>query len=419
LNRQYRMMAAAMCAVLLCGTLLAGCGETETTQEKAALTVSTSKAEMTGLAELMSYSGTARGQEEAVVMPEITGKVTSVEVEPGDFVEAGQVLITLESATYDAGVAQASAGVNQAVAGVTSAMSQVLSAQAGVDQAQAAKVVNDIAVEQARLNYERVQTLFTAGAASQAQLDAAKAAYDQAAAGVPEAAVAAAEAGVNAAMSGVDASQAAVGVAEAGLQAAQAQADKCLIKAPIRGVVGNLTLTVGNTASPAVSAAIVSDLDKMEIIIEVGESEISYMQTGSEVEVLVRAAREEPFAGYVTSVSPVSDPGKKTFKVKIEVNNPDHMIKSGMFTEVKAKTISKKNVLCIPLSAVVPRGARSVVYVLDENNRAHEKEITTGISNDVLIEVTSGLEDGDVIVTKGNTLLSEGTLVRVGSQEAQ
>lgn len=414
-----RMMAAAMCAVLLCGTLLAGCGETDTIEEKAALTVSTGVAEMTGLAELMSYAGTARGREEAIVMPEISGRVTSVEVEAGEYVYAGQVLLRLDSAVYDATVAQASAGVNQAVAGVTAAMSQVLSAQAGVEQAQAARAVNDIAVEQARLNYERTRSLFTAGAASQAQLDAAKAAYDQAAAGVPEAAVAAAEAGVNAALSGVDASQAAVGVAQAGLQAASAQAEKCLIRAPIDGIVGNVSLTVGNTASPALAAAIVSDLDVMEIVIQVGESEISYMQTGSAVDVTVRAVREEPFNGYVSSVSPVSDPSKKTFMVKVEVANPDHSIKSGMFADVKARTVSKTNVLCVPLSAVVPRGARSVVYVLDEENRAHEKEITTGISNDVLIEVTGGLEEGDVVVIKGNTLLNEGTLVRVSSREAE
>lgn len=351
-------------------------------------------------------------------MPEISGKVIAVEVSAGDTVEAGQVLARLDSAVYDATVAQASAGVNQAMAGVTAAMSRVVSAEASVDQAEAAKRANDVQVEQARLAYERMQALFAAGAASQSQLDQAKAAYDLAQAGVPESAIAAAMAGVDSAVSGVDSSQAAVNVAEAGLQAAQAQANKCLIVSPIDGVVGNISLSVGNTASPSAAAAIVSNLDKLEISISVGESEISYMQNGSEVDVLVKAVREESFTGRVTSVSPVSDPVKKTFTVKVGLANPDHSIKSGMFAQVKAKTITKTSTLCIPVSAVVPRGARSVVYMLDDENRAHEKEVTTGISNDILIEITSGLDDGDVVVTKGNTLLSEGTLVRVADQEA-
>lgn len=419
LVRRQGIIALIVCTAMLASIGITGCTSQQTVQEKPLLTVTTDQAKMTSLSELMAYSGIAKGQAEAVIMPEISGKVTSVNVSAGDKVYAGQVLYTLDSSTYDAAVAQASAGVNQAATGVDAALARVIQAQAAVEQAQAAKKVNDVQVEQARLNYERTQALFDAGAASQTQLDTAKAAYDQAQAGVPEAAIAAAEAGVDAAISGVESSQAAVGVAEAGLNSAQTQANKCLIVSPIDGTVGNLQLTVGNTASPAGIAAIVSDLSMIEVAISVGEAEINYMQTGSEVDVLVKAVREQAFVGRVVSVSPLSDPLKKTFTVKVVIDNPGNLIKSGMFAQVKAKTVSKRDVLCVPLSAVVPRGARSVVYILDKDNHAHEKEVETGISNDVIIEITKGLDPGQVVVTKGNTLLSEGALVRVASQEAK
>jgi multidrug efflux pump subunit AcrA (membrane-fusion protein) len=84
-----------------------------------------------------------------------------------------------------------------------------------------------------------------------------------------------------------------------------------------------------------------------------------------------------------------------------------------MFAEVVVNTINKDNAVCVPTNAIVPKGARSVVYVVDEENRAREREVEIGIENTTYVEIIKGVSVGEEVITKGSTLVAEGTLVRV------
>ncbi|MEQ8200338.1 MAG: efflux RND transporter periplasmic adaptor subunit, partial [Syntrophomonadaceae bacterium] len=294
-----------------------------------------------------------------------------IHAQPGDAVKAGQRLITLDDTDFIAGVKQAEALVALAQAGLHS---------------------NQIQAENARLNYERIQALHEAGAVSDQQLEASRAAYEALIAGSAEASVA---------------------QAEAGLMAARNALDKCVLTSPINGIVGSIGLSLGDTANPAAVAAIVSNTGQLEVEVMVSEAEVSYIQKGSPVDVVVRAVRGEPFLGQVESIATVADPVKRNYAVKVSLPNPDDNIKSGMFAELSIDTMSKQDILAVPVGAVLPKGGRDIVYLVDDNQRARAAAVETGIKNDQYIEIISGLTAGQEVIIKGNTLVGDGTLVKV------
>ena len=84
-----------------------------------------------------------------------------------------------------------------------------------------------------------------------------------------------------------------------------------------------------------------------------------------------------------------------------------------MFAEVNIATESKEGALCVPASALVLKGNQTVIFTVDEENRARQREVELGIENSNYVEILSGVKEGEVVITKGNTLVSDGTLVRV------
>ncbi|MGI6413299.1 MAG: efflux RND transporter periplasmic adaptor subunit [Syntrophomonadaceae bacterium] len=346
-------------ALMVALSIMTGCGSQTDTSTETEISVNTARAEVRDIVKGSRYSGTVRSTNEVYIMPKIPARVTAVYLKPGDVVKKGQTILALDNKDV----------------------------QAAVMQAQAAKRAADVQYEAAASNYERVSKLHEAGAISAQQLESAK--------------------------SGLDSARAGRDQAQAALVQAQNQLDNCTITSPIDGVVGSINLSLGETANPQSPAAIVGDPLHMEVEVMVSESEISYIKEGSEAEVLIKAARELPFKGRVENVSTVADPFTRNFAVKVALGNEEGLIKSGMFAEVTIPTISRQNVVCVPRSAVVASGARTVVYTVDDEKRAREKEVVIGIENSDYVEIVSGLSSGEEVITKGNTLVRDGTLVRI------
>jgi RND family efflux transporter MFP subunit len=367
-----KMLSCLGIAALLAASFAAnGCSPTEDTVQETQITVNVAKATKQDIAKEVSFSGMVRGKNEVYIMPKASARVTAILVHPGDRVSAGQTLITLDPTDYQAAVKQAEAALAMAEAG---------------------KKANDIQAEAARLNYERMKELHQAGAVSDQQLEAAQSQYEALTSGSVEA--------------GVE-------QARAALQSAQNQLNHCNITSPITGMVGSINLSLGDMANPASYAAIVSDTSRLEIELLISESDIPFVQSGSTARVYLRAVGSAPFTGIIESVAAVADPVSKNYSVKVGLDNTDNSIKSGMFAEVVIDTARKENVLCVPSNAIVPKGGRTVVYAVDEESRAREKEVEIGIQNTHNVEIVTGITEGETIITRGNTLVNEGTLVRV------
>ncbi len=354
--------------------LATGCGKEEETIKESAITVNTAPAVKCDIAKSMRYSGMVRGLNEVYIMPKMPARVTAIHVKPGQQVKSGQLLLSLDSKDLDVAVKQAEA----ALAG-----------------ARAAQVTNELSLENAQKNFERSEELHKAGAISDSQFEAEKLRYESLNSGAVAASVA---------------------QAEAALAALQSQMENCHLTSPIAGIVGSVNLSLGETANPQMPAAIVTDTGELEIELLVSEGEVSYIEMGSAVDVTIEAAGDEPFTGQVKSVSVVPDPVKRSYAVKVSLPNPEGLIKSGMFAETRVDTQSKKDVLAVPVNAVVPKSGRQVVYVVNakgEEKRAREVEVQSGIKNEKLIEISQGLEAGQEVITKGNTLVNDGTLIRL------
>ena len=105
--------------------------------------------------------------------------------------------------------------------------------------------------------------------------------------------------------------------------------------------------------------------------------------------------------------------------MKVDVNDADHRIKSGMFAKVMLDTRSSLQTMALPINAVISKAGQSYVYLATEEGRAHQVEVVTGIRNQDYIEIISGLEYGQEIITAGNTLVSEGSRIKVLNEEEQ
>lgn len=360
--------------LMVMSLLAAGCDKETEEVKESALTVSVAPAEKRDLAKSMRYSGMVRGYNEVYIMPKMPARVAAIHVKPGQRVSVGQLLLSLDSKDLDVAVKQAEA----ALAG-----------------AQAAQVSNELNLENARKNLERCEELHKSGAISDSQLEVEKLRYESLNSGAVTASIV---------------------QAEAALAALQNQMESCALTSPINGIVGSINLSLGEMANPQMPAGIVTDTGELEIELLVSEGEVSYIEMGSEVDVAIAAAGDKPFIGQVKSVAMVPDPIKRSYAVKVSLPNAEGIIKSGMFAEARVDTQSKKDVLAIPVNAVVPKSGRQVVYLVeikDEESRVREVEVETGIKNENYIEIVKGLKPGQEVITRGNTLVSDGTLVRI------
>lgn len=365
--------------ILAVSLLLSGCSQETEKVKETPFSVNAATVAKMNMAQALRYGGTLRGTNEVYIYPKIasTLRVTGISAQPGDRVTAGQTLITLDSSDYVAKVAQARASLDYWIANKKSA---------------------DASLEVLKTKYERTKALYEQGAVSKQDLEALKAQYDGALAAPNDAQVA---------------------LYQAMLDDAENTLAHCSITSPIDGVVGSINLALGDMAAPTTAAASVSDISSLETDVLVSENEIGYIKGGSGVEVYVRAVSDKPFKGKVDTVAMMPDPVKKNYRVKVVLDNKDGKIKSGMYAEAVVYTEARNMVLAVPVQAVIPRDNTNVVFIVDKNSRAQEREIKLGVRNDRYAEITSGLKAGDKVITKGNTLVNKNTLVKVISGEGK
>ncbi len=364
-----------MVLLLAVGMLTAGCGggDEEPEAERAVL-VAVAEAEKGLLSRGDILTGKVAGKAEVNLVPKIPGKVESVAVDVGDRVQAGQVLMRLESADIQAQVRQAEAGVAAAESGLLQA---------------------ELNLQDTARNYERMKLLYEQGAIPAAEFEKVEMGYkiarDQAEKLAP----------------------AQLEQARAALEAAQTAYSNTILTSPIAGIVAARNVDPGELAAQTMPVFTVVNIDSVLVQVGASEQQVNKIKAGQEVNVLISAVSSEPFTGRVTSIGPAADPQTRTYPVKVEIANPDHLIKPGMFAEVDLST-AENEVILIPRDAVVHRGGTTAVFVLTGNEKAVElREIKTGGSDGLNIAVLEGLEEGEKVVVSGHDTLDDGTEVEV------
>jgi membrane fusion protein (multidrug efflux system) len=193
---------------------------------------------------------------------------------------------------------------------------------------------------------------------------------------------------------------------------ASLELDYTQIRAPIDGVVSERFIKIGNTVAVDESLFRITSLDPLVAYLHVPEREYSNIRIGQPVGIEIDALSGPPVVAEVTRVSPTIDPDTGTFKITIEIRDEEQRIKPGMFGRIGVVYDSHENALKLSRSAIVEDLNRASVFVV-EDGVAKRRFVETGFSDRGMIEIVSGLSDGEDVITVGQIGLKDGARVTV------
>lgn len=386
-SRKRLLFIVVLLAVLLVGGFIVFGGRVQRPRE---VRVTTAVKMLPAQADaVLNASGYVVAQRQAAVASKATGRLEYLGVEEGDRVRAGDIVARIEHDDVDAALAQARANLEQA--------------RATLEEARAEE-------KDARLTYDRLENLLAENVISQAEFDQAEARYRRAAA-----LVSAAEAGIEAAVSAVRAAEVAV--------------ESTNIRAPFDGTVLTKNADVGEIVAPFGSseyarAAVITlaDMASLQVEADVSESNIEKVAVDQPCLIVLDAFPEKRYRGVVHKIVPTADRAKATVLTKVRFVDFDERVLPEMSAKVQFLSkppsdslVSAVPKLVVPASSIVSRDGGKVTFVVKEGV-AKESPIETGSILGSLMEVTSGLSEGDLVVIDPGTRMEDGTHVRIAQE---
>lgn len=182
------------------------------------------------------------------------------------------------------------------------------------------------------------------------------------------------------------------------------------IKATIAGLITHENIEVGGTVNVQRAAFTISQCSPVLVTVSVLDIYLQYIRPGQFAAIEFDAFPGKTFKGKIYEIAPRMDAVSHSLKIRIQLNNPAKQIKPGMFARVKFNLTSHQGLL-IPVDSIIRTGAEKFVFLIQEG-KAVKRQITTGLLQGNLIEVVSGVKEGDTVVTLGQNYLDEGTPVR-------
>ena len=412
---------------------------------KDTVTVQTGYAVKADITSLVTASGEIRPENYTNVLGQGIGKITDIDVNEGDVVKKGDVLLRVERIQPAADVKAQQATIDSMEAGVQSAEAADTAAQADVQQSEAN-------LEKALNDWKRGQGLYQEGLIAKSDYDTYKSAYGAAVATL--------------AGNQARAKQAHDQLAAAQFNQAQASAtevhlrdvlDKTVYNAPIDGLVTYIPVKVGEYVVPGIQNAegsyllTIADMSKVNAEVMVDEADIPTVKVGQEAAVTVDAYPGQVFKGHVADVgeeailrtsglattqqTSANSQEARDFRVHIRFDQPPKGIRPGLSSTAKIQTAHRAEVVTIPIQAIAVRTKQELQADLDRekggggsgvtlaaakptmnpdgtvasddvqgvfvvrNGKAIFVPVQTGISGVTDIEVTSGLQAGDIVIT--------------------
>jgi len=330
--------------------------------------------------EVRVLSGTLQARSRSLLATRIAGRVEEVGFNIGDAVTANEVIAVLDGAEYQQAVEEARAELR-------------------VTEASLAEHESMHAI--AERNFQRVSRLFGEDIASESELDAARA-------------------DLEAKEARVRVSESQVARAQAQLRAAEVRLSYATIRAVWPGgdgarIIGERFVDEGSTV--AANGAIVSllDIDALVTVVFVSERDYARLEVGQSARISSDSYPGEAFSGRIVRLAPEFREASRQARVEIELQNPGHRLRPGMFVRAEVELARAENAVAIPREAVVQRRGAQGVFVVDEGTMAVRfVPIEAGIREGGVLEVRrAGTLLGGRVVTLGQHLLDDGSTVRV------
>ncbi|MDQ0285297.1 HlyD family secretion protein [Desulfofundulus luciae] len=341
--------------------------------------VQVAEARLTNLQRVLELTGEIKPAAVVDVHPKIGGEIIEkIYVETGDYVKKGDLIAVLEDDIIKAQLEEATAGL--------------AAAEAGLRQSEA----NLELLEKDRL---RVENLYQANAVSKQELDHINAQY-------------------RAAVESKKLAGAQVEKAKAVLNQLQVLYREYSIYAPISGFVAARYVEQGNRTDTAKPVIRISREDELKIVCSITEKDFPHLKKGIEAEVTVDAFPGKVFKGVVSVISPTIDPATRTAGIEIHIPNKEYKLRSGMFAHIKLY-LGERKALAVPTESLnkMPGTGSYFVYIV-KDNKAILKNVKTGISQGNITEITDGLTEKDLVVTRGQNRLYDGARVSIEERGA-
>lgn len=178
------------------------------------------------------------------------------------------------------------------------------------------------------------------------------------------------------------------------------------LASPIDGTVTKREITVGSMVDSSDEPITVINLGRVWVIANVFEYDLATLRPGASAAIKLDALPDRKFDGEVTYISDSVDPKTRTVQARIVVPNPDRLLKLGMFAHARIEsTLGSREVLGVPDEAVFEVGGKKIVFVALGGGRYQPRVVRIGAIGVDLVEVASGLNPGDQIVTRGGLVL--------------
>lgn len=417
------LLSAVLIIVVVVGAKSAGLiGKTKT------LKVQMAEASKKTIVEKVTASGVVQPETEIIISPDVAGEIIELNVEEGDYVNEGMILVKIRPDNLQSALDRARANLNQQKANLASSKASVARNQAQLTQSE--------------LAFKRAEKLRKENVTSDADYETAKANYE-----VAQKNLESAEETVKAAEFIVKSSQASVDEAEENVRLT-------VVRAPASGTISKLNVekgerVVGTQQMAGTEMMRLADLTQMQVNVDVNENDIIRVSEGDTtiIDVDSYSYKDKKFEGIVTQIANTANPQASAdavveFKVEIRILNESFQdllseikgpspFRPGMTASVEIVTNTKKGVLSVPLSAVTTRNPnkeatagkgrrgfddddddpqltnnrpekeeeiKEVVFV-SIDGKAEMKEVKTGISDYDNIEILSGVEEGDLVIS--------------------
>lgn len=351
------VLAAASVFFAACGN-----GDESAREKTAPVAVKAVRVEISPLRDQSAYSGTVEPIERVRLSTRVPGWVERIPFDEGDAFARGELLVKLRSKDLEAKRSQAEAAIAEA----------------------------NVHFNKAETNLRRIEALFKQNAATQKELDDMQAAFASARS------------------------------RKIAAEKMKVEVDEMLkytnMTAPFSGVVARKLLQAGDLANPGQPLLEIENADKVKIIAKVPESEIGTFTSGMKVAVRIQAlkigAEGELSQGVVDKILPAADPVSRQFDIHVVLDNSGGKIRSGMFARILTGG-GEDSGLLVPESAVFRRGQLQGVFVVDSAGVARLRWVRAGGRQNGRVNVLSGLNPGEQVVTEGADRLLDGQPVEV------
>jgi RND family efflux transporter MFP subunit len=320
---------------------------------------------------VLTASGYIVAQRQASVSSKGTGVLIYLGVVEGDKVKKGQIIARLDDRDI---VAQ-------------------------LDEAKSSLQLNKVQLTEVENNFNREKELFDRGFSSQQSLDKAESVYKSLLANIA--------------------------IAEARIRAAEVALENMIIRAPFDGTVltknaevGEIVAPFGASTTSRAAVVTIADMNSLMVETDVSESNIEKIKQDLDCEIVLDANPGKSYQGYVFKIVPTADRSKATVLVKVGFKSYDNRVlpemsaKVSFLSEKSKKEQEQIPALTAPLAAVEDLDGKKIVYIVVDD-KAVQKEISTGRLFGSYVEIISGLEEGDKIIDNLNEKVKDGIQVKV------